>query len=83
MAVGSDYNQQQVQVSLQPPLMNNKEISIDLVNDDIVEITERFLVQTIPNTSQIFVPIAFQVVEVYILDDDSKPHTEAEISLVI
>ena len=74
LVVGKDYQQQLVQVSLQPPLMDSVQILLGIVDDDIVENRENFRVNISLTNSQVSVLSDHQVTEVYILDNDCETH---------
>ena len=71
--MGDDYHMQEVNVLLQPPLMDSVEESIELQDDIYVETKEKFFLRLVPINSQISVTGPLQA-EVYILNDDCKLH---------
>ena len=71
--MGDDYHLQEVNVLLQPPLMDSVEESIELQDDIYVETKEKFFLRLVPMSSQISVTGPLQA-EVYILNDDRKLH---------
>ena len=70
--MGDDLHHQNVPVSLDP-WMDSIEIPIQIIDDISVETEEKFIVSISSNDPRILVGTTFQA-EVYIMNDDSKPH---------
>ena len=70
----NDYHQQEVQVPLEPPLMDSVVITIQLRDDMFVESKEKFFLRIIvPSSSQNQISVTGPIqAQVYIINDDRK-----------